>query len=117
MLSSVQQIGGGGLFAIVGARVWLEQGHARILVDTDGNPPAQVKDVMDTFGEDIFVWREGRATGSASIVYRGQERTYVASQPGPPQPSLVRRSDTQPGSFGPDSSTSTNPGRSRLAHL
>ena len=72
------QIGGGGLYAIVGARIWLGgPGEARILVDSDGNVPSEVQEVERDFGNDLFVWREGRPTGSAAIVYRGGKRRCV----------------------------------------
>lgn len=91
----IQRLGGGGLYALVGARVWLGPETLRILVeggtvDADAGSEASSKDgevkgdkerfprelkaQLNDLGEDMWLWKEGRAL-KARIQYCGDERT------------------------------------------
>lgn len=87
----IQKLGGGGLYALVGARIWLGSESLRILVEggTDGhvedeNPstpekteerfPEELRQSLNELGEDMWAWKEG-STLKASIEYFGDERT------------------------------------------
>ncbi|EIM81412.1 Ribokinase-like protein [Stereum hirsutum FP-91666 SS1] len=92
----IQRLGGGGLYALVGARIWLGPEALRILVDggtdshADGEKslrddegksegdgfPTELKIQLDELGEYMWVWKKGR-TLKASIEYCGDERTFT----------------------------------------
>ncbi|KAL7417124.1 Ribokinase-like protein [Mrakia frigida] len=81
----LHQIGGGGLYCIIGSRLWLRPEETRILVDTEEmveNRPAQFEDLRVKFGEEMWAWRTSYgASVKALIEYKGKERSFRYETP------------------------------------
>ncbi|WVQ86184.1 hypothetical protein IAT38_008352 [Cryptococcus sp. DSM 104549] len=78
-----EMLGGGGLFALVGARLWLPAGKLRALVDRapEGEPddcPRDVERKLSKLGEEMWVWNRGEGTRMtrARIRYEGDVRFF-----------------------------------------
>nr|XP_019007751.1 pfkB family carbohydrate kinase superfamily protein [Kwoniella pini CBS 10737]OCF46532.1 pfkB family carbohydrate kinase superfamily protein [Kwoniella pini CBS 10737] len=78
-----EMLGGGALYALVGARLWLPPSQLRTLVDRapeseNSELPSDAEDKLKALGEDIWVWN--RAEGSkmirARIRYEGDVRFF-----------------------------------------
>lgn len=78
----LDRIGGGGLYALVGARIWLDAPMLRILVE-DGTQdtsesadqfPEQLREELNALGTEMWAWKSGKVL-KASIDYCGTERT------------------------------------------
>ncbi|KAF8911308.1 Ribokinase-like protein [Mucidula mucida] len=92
-----RHLGGGGLYAAIGARIWLEPQEIEVPVGgrrpEKGHDLSQVFEVLDEFGEDMWQWDPEQDVLQANIEYRGQERSFRYLNPRP-QPTLtcLRRS-------------------------
>ncbi|WVQ95383.1 hypothetical protein IAU59_002480 [Kwoniella sp. CBS 9459] len=78
-----EMLGGGALFALVGARFWLPPNKLKTLVDRAPNDeendlPAEVEEKLDKLGKDIWVYNQGEGTRMtrARIRYEGDVRFF-----------------------------------------
>ncbi|WRT70892.1 uncharacterized protein IL334_007891 [Kwoniella shivajii] len=78
-----EMLGGGALYALVGARFWLSPKQLRTLVDRSpedepNDLPIEVEDKLKSLGEDIWVWNRGKGTKMtrARIRYEGDIRFF-----------------------------------------
>ncbi|OCF35948.1 pfkB family carbohydrate kinase superfamily protein [Kwoniella heveanensis CBS 569] len=78
-----EMLGGGALFALVGARFWLPPHKLKTLVDRapeheENDLPAEVEEKLDTLGKDIWVYNRGEGTRMtrARIRYEGDVRFF-----------------------------------------
>ncbi|CED84062.1 Carbohydrate kinase PfkB [Phaffia rhodozyma] len=79
--SSYNRIGGGGFYAIVGARIWLQPSQLGIIVDTDPTGhPLEFKN-LDRLGKDIWKWRTTSGSVRACIQYKNGDRTFKYLNP------------------------------------
>ncbi|KAF9018062.1 Ribokinase-like protein [Hymenopellis radicata] len=87
-----RHLGGGGLYAAIGARMWLEPQDIEISVGgrrpEEDDDLSQVFGVLDEFGEDMWQWDPEQDVLQANIEYRGQERSFRYLNPRP-QPTLT----------------------------
>ncbi|KAI0303136.1 Ribokinase-like protein [Russula brevipes] len=72
-LSSHFQIGGGGTFANIGARIWLPASEVGMIVDKGVDFPQTLDAALRTYGESMWFFREqpGAATTRALNTYTG----------------------------------------------
>ena len=76
-------LGGGALYALIGARTFLPSSQLRTLVDRDraaGDLKPELEALANTFGSDIWVWNEGKGKrmARARIRYEGEARLCVS---------------------------------------
>ncbi|GAA6000030.1 hypothetical protein JCM10207_006020 [Rhodosporidiobolus poonsookiae] len=71
-------IGGGGTYAMVGARVFLPPTRVGILVDRGNDWPKAVEDELREYGEAMWVYRDkpDEPTTRALNLYRGEHRDF-----------------------------------------
>ncbi|SGY93697.1 BQ5605_C037g11604 [Microbotryum silenes-dioicae] len=73
-------IGGGGTYAILGARMWLPPRQLGIIVDrgNDWDCLGEVEKSLAKFGEEMWVWRDQKdvETCKALNLYRGEHRDF-----------------------------------------
>jgi hypothetical protein len=74
-----ESLGGGALYCIVGARLWLPPHKLRTLVDKsrEGDLGEGILGMLDGFGREMWVYNEGEGTRMprAKIAYEGDLRT------------------------------------------
>ncbi|EJD53853.1 Ribokinase-like protein [Auricularia subglabra TFB-10046 SS5] len=73
------QIGGGGTYAAIGARIWLSPHNIGQIVDRGHDFPAAIQEALDDYGgEQMFVFRDApeRATTRAVNRYTGELRDF-----------------------------------------
>ncbi|KAH8113426.1 Ribokinase-like protein [Phellopilus nigrolimitatus] len=70
------QIGGGGTYAALGARIWLPPNRIGMIVDRGGDFPPEIQASLAAFGEDMWLFRDDpqRVTTRAVNIYRGDNR-------------------------------------------
>nr|XP_031857663.1 uncharacterized protein CI109_006942 [Kwoniella shandongensis]KAA5524735.1 hypothetical protein CI109_006942 [Kwoniella shandongensis] len=76
-----EMLGGGALYALVGARLWLPSAKLKTLVDRSAEVndlPAGVENKLASLGEDMWVWNRGKGTRMtrARIRYEGDVRFF-----------------------------------------
>ncbi|BGP40466.1 hypothetical protein JCM10449v2_004428 [Rhodotorula kratochvilovae] len=71
-------IGGGGTYAILGARVWLPPTRLGIVVDRGSDWPDKVEEELRAYGEEMWEFREkpGEPTTRALNLYTGEHRDF-----------------------------------------
>ncbi|RSH89847.1 hypothetical protein EHS25_001833 [Saitozyma podzolica] len=96
-----ETLGGGGLYALIGARLWLGANQLATLVNreqrrTDGSGgdlPRRLEKELEGYGRDMWVWNEGKGTRMtrARIRYEGDVRLYqhIVKAPYRPLSSLL----------------------------
>jgi len=72
------QIGGGGTYASIGARIWLPADKIGMIVDRGDDFPAAIQERLDSFGSDMWLYRDnpGCKTTRALNSYRGDHRGF-----------------------------------------
>ncbi|KAI0824594.1 Ribokinase-like protein [Trametes gibbosa] len=72
------QIGGGGTYAAIGARIWLPPSSVGMIIDRGDDFPVHIQSALDTYGEDLWLFRDnqGRDTTRALNAYRGELRGF-----------------------------------------
>ncbi|WRT67782.1 uncharacterized protein IL334_004756 [Kwoniella shivajii] len=74
------QIGGGGTYAIIGARIFVSPCRLGMIVDyTSSTLPESMRDTLERFGEEMWAFRgraDGHPTASAINRYQGQTRGF-----------------------------------------
>lgn len=68
-------IGGGGTYAMIGARIWLRPNRIGILVDRGNDWDSRVEAKLNEFGKDMWIYRdkEGETTKALNL-YTGEHR-------------------------------------------
>ncbi|KAI5120918.1 hypothetical protein M0805_002898 [Coniferiporia weirii] len=72
------QIGGGGTYATLGARIWLPQNKVGMIVDRGKDFPPEIQSSLLAFGDDMWLFRDDpqRTTTRAVNIYRGDNRGF-----------------------------------------
>ncbi|KAJ3485052.1 hypothetical protein NLI96_g5240 [Meripilus lineatus] len=72
------QIGGGGTYATIGARMWLSPNQLGMIVDRGNDFPPDIQEKLDSYGQDMWLYRdhESRGTTRARNIYKGEERGF-----------------------------------------
>ncbi|GAA5874591.1 hypothetical protein JCM16303_002914 [Sporobolomyces ruberrimus] len=70
-------IGGGGTYAMIGARIWLRPNRIGILVDRGNDWDSRVEAKLNEFGKDMWIYRdkEGETTKALNL-YTGEHRDF-----------------------------------------
>ncbi|GAA6012021.1 hypothetical protein JCM11491_000138 [Sporobolomyces phaffii] len=70
-------IGGGGTYAMIGSRIWLEPEQVGILVDRGHDWDPQVEAQLDAFGRSMWIYRDKAGeTTKALNLYTGEHRDF-----------------------------------------
>ncbi|KAJ7638633.1 Ribokinase-like protein [Roridomyces roridus] len=70
------QIGGGGTYATIGARIWLSPGQVGMIIDRGPDFPPEMERKLSEFG-DMWIYREHQGgTTRALNTYRGDHRSF-----------------------------------------
>ncbi|KAF8559040.1 Ribokinase-like protein [Imleria badia] len=77
-LSLASHIGGGGTYATIGARIWLNPSTLGMIVDKGIDFPTHIHQNLLSYGRDIWLFREhtDRLTTRALISYQGGTRNF-----------------------------------------
>ncbi|KAI0763271.1 Ribokinase-like protein [Irpex lacteus] len=72
------EIGGGGTYANVGARIWLPPTKVGMIVDRGNDFPADIQASLDAYGKEMWLYRDDptRGTTRAENLYRGEVRGF-----------------------------------------
>ncbi|KAI1792853.1 Ribokinase-like protein [Ganoderma leucocontextum] len=72
------QIGGGGTYASIGARIWLPPSKVGMIIDRGHDFPGHIQEALDAYGSDMWLYRDdpNRGTTRALNVYRGEYRGF-----------------------------------------
>ncbi|KAF9646979.1 Ribokinase-like protein [Thelephora ganbajun] len=72
------QIGGGGTYATIGARIWLDPTDIGMVVDRGHDFPPHIQTKLDSYGPDMWLFRDDptRETTTALNHYRGDHRGF-----------------------------------------
>ncbi|TBU48442.1 Ribokinase-like protein [Dichomitus squalens] len=72
------QIGGGGTYAVIGARMWLPPSKVGMIVDRGHDFPGHIQEAFDAYGPDMWLYRDDptRGTTRALNAYRGEHRGF-----------------------------------------
>ncbi|KAI0650075.1 Ribokinase-like protein [Trametes meyenii] len=72
------QIGGGGTYAAMGARIWLSPSKVGVIIDRGNDFPPDIQNALDAFGADMWLFRDdpARETTKAINTYRGEVRGF-----------------------------------------
>ncbi|KAF9534408.1 Ribokinase-like protein [Crepidotus variabilis] len=77
------QIGGGGTYAAIGARIWLPAERVGMVVDKGNDFPRDIEEKLVAYGKDMWLFRDqpNRGTTRAVNSYRGEQRGFEYSTP------------------------------------
>ncbi|OJT10494.1 hypothetical protein TRAPUB_12932 [Trametes pubescens] len=72
------QIGGGGTYAAIGARIWLPPSKLGVIIDRGNDFPPHIQGVLDAYGSDMWLFRDhpDRLTARARNSYQGESRGF-----------------------------------------
>ncbi|KAL4241454.1 hypothetical protein ABKN59_000240 [Abortiporus biennis] len=73
-----EQIGGGGTYANIGARIWLPGSEIGMIVDRGHDFPMDIQERLDSYGEDMWFYRDDKSRGTtrARNTYQGDFRGF-----------------------------------------
>ncbi|KAI0080739.1 Ribokinase-like protein [Panus rudis PR-1116 ss-1] len=76
--TSNPQIGGGGTYASIGARIWLPAEKVGMIVDRGPDFPDDIQRQLEDYGSDMWLFRDGKAsvTTRALNIYKGDTRGF-----------------------------------------
>ncbi|KAJ3555146.1 hypothetical protein NM688_g2740 [Phlebia brevispora] len=76
--SSSEQIGGGGTYATIGARIWLPPHEVGMIVDRGHDFPSNIQSRLDSYGEGMWLYRDDASRGTTRALneYRGDLRGF-----------------------------------------
>ncbi|KAI0699403.1 Ribokinase-like protein [Cytidiella melzeri] len=76
--ASSSQIGGGGTYATIGARIWLPSSKLGMIVDRGHDFPEDIERKLDSYGREMWFYRDdpSRGTTRALNEYRGEFRGF-----------------------------------------
>ncbi|KAI0921496.1 hypothetical protein AcW1_004545 [Taiwanofungus camphoratus] len=77
------QIGGGGTYASIGARIWLPAKKVGMLIDRGSDFPEDIQEKLDTYGPEMWLLRDNpdRGTTRALNSYKGDHRGFAYLTP------------------------------------
>ncbi|KZT12947.1 Ribokinase-like protein [Laetiporus sulphureus 93-53] len=77
------QIGGGGTYASIGARIWLPAEKVGMIVDRGNDFPPDIQEKLDSYGDTMWLYRDNpaRPTTRALNSYRGDHRGFQYTTP------------------------------------
>ncbi|KAF8204950.1 Ribokinase-like protein [Pholiota molesta] len=77
------QIGGGGTYASIGARIWLSSTEIGMIVDRGNDFPEEIAQSLLNYGEEMWLFRDNphRRTTRALNSYRGEFRGFEYTTP------------------------------------
>ncbi|KAI9067619.1 Ribokinase-like protein [Trametes sanguinea] len=72
------QIGGGGTYAAIGARIWLLPTAVGMIIDRGNDFPLHIQEALDAYGSDMWLYRDNPCRGTTRAVnsYRGEMRGF-----------------------------------------
>ncbi|KIP12869.1 hypothetical protein PHLGIDRAFT_20867 [Phlebiopsis gigantea 11061_1 CR5-6] len=72
------QIGGGGTYALLGARIWLRPHQVGMIVDRGHDFPEDIQKALESFGKEMWLYRDDptRETTRAINEYKGDFRGF-----------------------------------------
>lgn len=71
------EIGGGGTYAAVGARIWLPSNQIGMVVDRGTDFPSSIQEKLDGYGPEMWIFRDqDHGTTRALNSYRGEHRSF-----------------------------------------
>ncbi|KAK7060309.1 hypothetical protein VNI00_001074 [Paramarasmius palmivorus] len=75
---STFEIGGGGTYAAVGARIWLQPNHIGMIIDRGQDFPSAMQHDMEKYGKEMWLFRDRSdgVTTRALNSYRGEQRGF-----------------------------------------
>ncbi|KAH0587375.1 hypothetical protein H2248_006172 [Termitomyces sp. 'cryptogamus'] len=76
VLIYILQIGGGGTYAAIGARIWLSAEEIGMIIDKGYDFPTSIETKLSIYGPDMWIFRDqpNRLTTHALNSYRGEHR-------------------------------------------
>ncbi|KAH6915139.1 Ribokinase-like protein [Coprinopsis sp. MPI-PUGE-AT-0042] len=77
------KIGGGGTYAAIGARIWLQPSEIRMVIDRGYDFPSDIEQKLLKFGEEMWAFRDqpSAQTTRALNAYRGEHRGFEYTTP------------------------------------
>ncbi|KAH9951812.1 Ribokinase-like protein [Amylocystis lapponica] len=77
------QIGGGGTYASIGARIWLPAATVGMIIDRGHDFPDETQKKLDSYGKDMWLFRDhsDRGTTRALNSYKGDTRGFAYLTP------------------------------------
>ncbi|KNZ74422.1 hypothetical protein J132_06934 [Termitomyces sp. J132] len=84
VLIYILQIGGGGTYAAIGARIWLSAEEIGMIIDKGYDFPTSIETKLSIYGPDMWIFRDqpNRLTTHALNSYRGEHRNFEYTTPG-----------------------------------
>ncbi|KAH8106249.1 Ribokinase-like protein [Cristinia sonorae] len=81
--SEEPQIGGGGTYATIGARIWLPPDEVGMIVDRGHDWPETIQNQLQAYGQDMWLYRDdkSRETTRARNTYREDARGFQYLNP------------------------------------
>lgn len=78
LIPALAQIGGGGTYAALGARIWLPPSKIGVIVDRGHDFPQEIQNALKVYGEAMWSFRDdsSRTTTRAMNSYRGEKRGW-----------------------------------------
>ncbi|KAJ7667811.1 Ribokinase-like protein [Mycena polygramma] len=74
---SPPQIGGGGTYACIGARIWLSPSEVGMIIDRGSDFPPSMESKLSEFGDEMWLYRnQPVGTTRAMNTYRGDHRSF-----------------------------------------
>jgi len=72
------QIGGGGVYAAIGARIWLPPNKVGMIVDRGHDFPGDIQAALEHYGPDMWLFRDNpdAVTTRAVNIYQGDHRGF-----------------------------------------
>ncbi|EIN10681.1 Ribokinase-like protein [Punctularia strigosozonata HHB-11173 SS5] len=72
------QIGGGGVYGAIGARIWLPPQKLGMIIDRGNDFPQPIQAALDAYGPEMWLFRDNpdRGTTRSLNAYRGEQRTF-----------------------------------------
>lgn len=77
------QIGGGGTYAAIGARIWLPPSQIGMILDKGHDFPGPIEDALLQYGQEMWMFREQpqHATTRALTSYKGENPSFEYTTP------------------------------------
>jgi len=72
------QIGGGGTYASIGARIWLPAHRLGMIIDRGNDFPPSIQTKLDSYGSDMWLFRDRSDIGTTRAMnsYKGDHRSF-----------------------------------------
>jgi len=72
------QIGGGGTYTSIGARIWLPANRIGMVIDRGNDFPPSIQTKLDSYGSDMWLFRDHSDIGTTRAMnsYKGDHRRF-----------------------------------------